>query len=500
MENLLKNISNYFLRGILILILTSCQNDLSIDCENCYAISNTNIIDVENGQINSNMTLIIKDSYIFEIGKIATFEISKEIPVIDGTDKYVIPGLWDMHAHSSIDTITRSVAFPLWIANGVTGIRNMKADCYDEEYPCEKWGEVNINVAKAWRKEISAGTLLGPRSILSSQYVDGPRSDSSTVLSPGTPEHGREHVKFLKKRGVDFIKVYEELPRDVYFAVADEANKQGMVFAGHVSYEVKMSEAIKAGQKSIEHCCEGNIMDECSRMEDELRKKWSDALENETFNLGEIILDMANTYDSEKCDRLFELMKEYGTWFTPTLTATESQYPYYYDWQTDERLKYIPKSERDLWREWVDGYNLYFGEWDEESQKIMRKRRFEIILAMHNKGIPLLAGPDSANQGVFWGSSIHEELELLVMAGLSEREALKTATLNPAIFLEATDSLGTVSKGKLADLILLDANPLDNINNTKKINGVVTNGRYFNKKALDSLLLNVEMNVKNNFN
>ena len=209
---------------------------------------------------------------------------------------------------------------------------------------------------------------------------------------------------------------------------------------------------------------------------------------------------MANTYDSIKCDRLFELMKEYGTWFTPTLMTSEGQYPYNYDWQTDERIKYIPKSERDLWRELQDGYNLYVGEWSEESENIMRKRRFEIILAMHNKGIPLLAGPDSANQGVFWGSSIHEELELLVMAGLSELEALKTATLNPAIYLEATDSLGTVSKGKLADFILLDANPLDNISNTKKINGVVTNGRFFNKNALDSLLLNVEMNVKSNFN
>lgn len=500
MKNSLKNISSYFLAGILILILTNCQNNESIDYENCYAITNTNIIDIESGLVNSNMTLIIKDNYIFEIGKIETLEISKKTPIIDGTDQYVIPGLWDMHAHNSTDTITRSVAFPLWIANGVTGIRNMSADCYDEEYPCEKWNEVNINQAKAMRREVSAGTLLGPRSILGSHYVNGPRGDSSTVLSPGTPEHGREHVKFLKKRGVDFIKVYEELPRDVYFAVADEANKQGMVFAGHVSYKIKMSEAIKAGQKSIEHCCEGNIMDECSLIEGELRKKWADALENETLNLGEIILEMAKTYDSEKCNHLFDLMKEYGTWFTPTLMVFEGQYPFYYDWRKDDRLKYMPKSERDLWREFQDDYNLYFGEWSEESENIMRKRRFEIILAMHNKGIPLLAGPDSANQGVFWGSSIHEELELLVMAGLSEREALITATLNPAIFLEATDSLGTVSKGKLADLILLDANPLDNISNTKKINGVVTNGRFFNKKALDSLLLNVEMNVKNNFN
>ena len=483
-----------------VLLFAGCKQVDLIQCDNCYAITNTNIIDVAQGHADTAMTLVIQDNHILEVGNMAMMDIPKEIPTIDGRGKFVIPGLWDMHVHSSLDTITRTILFPLLIANGVTGIRNMKADCYDEEYPCAKYNDVSINMSKQWRTEITEGRLLGPRTILGSQMVNGPRNDSSTVLSPGTPEHGRAHVRFLKERGVDFIKVYEELPRDVYFAVAEEANKQHMVFAGHVTYTIKASEAAKAGQKSIEHCCEGNIMDECTTLEDELRKKWAAAVEKETYDLGKLILEMEATYDAGKCDRLFEEFVKYNTWFTPTLLVSESRYPYYFDWKTDKRLAYIPKSEQELWQKWNDEFDDVFGLWDETKQRTMRKRRFEIVRAMHQKGVPLLAGSDAGESGIFWGSSLHEELDLMVEAGLRAPEVLKTATLNPAIFLEATDSLGTISKGKLADIVVLDANPLLDIRNTRKINAVVVNGRYLDKAALDSILRHVALNVRSRFN
>jgi hypothetical protein len=477
----------------------SCIEEIKVSCEGCYAIVNTNIIDVEKGEVDSNMSLILQDKYILEIEKSTEINIPINANVINGKDKFIIPGLWDMHAHTSSDSITRQVAYPLLIANGVTGIRNMIADCYDEEYSCEKYNSPTIEESIKLRQAVSSGNLLGPRSILGSQKVNGQRGNSSTILSPGTPEHGIAHVKFLKQRGVDFIKIYEECPRDVFFAVAEEAYRQNMVFVGHVPFEVKVSEVAIAGQKSIEHCCDENFMLECSQIENDLRQKWLNALEQETFNMGALILEMAATYDSTKCDRVFDILKEHGTWFVPTLIVSESHYPFYYDWTKDERLKYLPRSEKILWNDWMKDYHFVYGEWDRESQIKMRNRRHEIVGAMYRKGIPILAGTDCASIGVFWGSSIHEELELLVQAGLSEIEALKTATINPAIFLEATDSLGSISKGKLADLVILDENPLSDITNTQKISGVLTNGQYFNRAELDSLLQNVETNVKNNF-
>lgn len=490
----------YLIIVLSILILAGCRSKNTVACQGCYVIINTNIINVDNGKVDAEMSLIIQGNYITDIAKAEDLDMPTNATIIDGKDKYLIPGLWDMHAHNSSDSIARQVAFPLFIANGVTGVRGMKSDCYEEEYPCEKYNEATIEISRKWRKDISSAALLGPRLVLGSQMVNGIRGDSSTILSPGTPEHGREHVKFLKQRGVDFIKIYEELPRDVFFAVADEAKKQNMDFAGHVPFEVKASEVVQAGQKSIEHCCDDNIMLECSKIEDELRQKWLNAIENETFNFGEIILELEATYDVLKCDNLFDLYKEYGTWSVPTLIVSESHYPYFYDWTKDDRLKYLPDSERILWQEWVKDYYYVYGEWDLEKQLRMRKRRFEIVSTMHKKGVPIMAGTDCASIGVFWGSSIHEELDLLVQAGLSELEALKTATLNPAIFLEKTEYLGTIKKGKMADLIILDQNPLIDISNTRKINGVITNGNYFNRIAIDSLLMVVELSVNTKFN
>ena len=469
-------------------------------CENCFVIINTNIIDVELGKVDSGMSLIIKNNLIIELGKAKAIQTPKNATIIDGKDKFIIPGLWDMHAHTSSDSITRQVAYPLFIANGITGIRDMIADCYNEEYPCEKYNSPTIFISRNWKEDVANGNLLGPRSVLGSQRVNGLRGDSSTILSPGTPEHGREHVIFLKQRGVDFIKIYEECPRDVFFSVAKEAKNQNLPFVGHVPFEVKISEAAKVGIGSIEHCCDENYMLECSEIEDVLRQKWLNAIRTKTFNIGDIILEMARTYDATKCDEVFNIIKENHAWVVPTLIVSESHYPYLFNWTIDERLKYLPKSERLLWEEWQNDYYHVYGDWDYDKQMEMRKRRFEIIAMMFKKGIPIMAGTDCASIGVFWGSSIHEELELLVQVGLSEIDALRAATLNPALFFKATDSLGSIAKGKIADMVILNKNPLEDIRHTKNINGVFSNGNYFNKSSIDSLLMNVETVVNNRFN
>jgi imidazolonepropionase-like amidohydrolase len=275
--------------------------------------------------------------------------------------------------------------------------------------------------------------------------------------------------------------VQSYIPRDAYFAVAEESKKQGMTFVGHVPDAIRASEASNAGQKSIEHFT--GIFEGCSTIEDELLKGPKGPRR------------VLETYSEPKCAALIALLAKNGTWQVPTLTWERGQ------WLIDDLdLSQSPgaKYAAATWR------NKTYKKFTEsilkelDTDPVAYRRQFiakelDMTLAMHRAGVPLMAGTDTA-AGVYVipGFSLHQELELFVKAGLAPMEALQTATLNPAKFLGRTNDLGTVETGKLADLVLLDANPLDDIRNTQKISAVVLGGRYFSRADLDSILKNVE--------
>jgi len=214
----------------LILGIVPTQNSAAETSGDTIAITDVTIIDVVDGTISNNMTLIIEGNIISEIGATIAVEILKHAKIVRATGKYVIPGLWDMHAHTSSEANTRGIIYPLFIANGITGIRVMSADCFE---PCWEL-TLNIEQSKKIQEDVREGKLIGPRAILASTYIRGAKpGDSSTVKAPGTKEHGKELVHLLMDRGVDFIKIYDELPREAYFGIAEEANKQGIPFAGH---------------------------------------------------------------------------------------------------------------------------------------------------------------------------------------------------------------------------------------------------------------------------
>lgn len=475
-----------------ILSLAACSKKNTITCDDCYAIVNISTIDVEQGKIDTNMSLIIQDNYILEIGKSSDLKIPTNATKIDGKEKFLIPGLWDMHVHTSTEDITRELLFPLFIANGLTGVRIMAADCFE---PCWEL-DLNITQTRRLQQEVERGEIIGPKTILASFYINEILPDSSTVQAPLTAEHGRELVHILKERNVDFIKIYDDVPREAYLALAKEANLVGLDFAGHVPFDMRASEVSKAGQKSIEHCCEFNIFRECSELEDELRNELRKLLEaDEVKNLSEHFLKLAQSYDSVKCQKIYSQFAEQNTWFVPTLRLMEVYQRDAPNWRENPNLKYLPLKELEFYEQRDKFVRTAMGYPYEEINRLNQK----MVLDMQRSGVGLLAGSDCGETGIIHGFSLHEELESLVNAGLSPLEALQTATINPALFLEATDSLGSISKGKLADLVILDDNPLSDITNTQKISGVITNGRYFNKAELDSLLLSVETNVKNNF-
>ncbi|MBD0852566.1 amidohydrolase family protein [Maribacter arenosus] len=481
---------NIMILGFLILGNYSCDNPRKEKTDNLIVITNTSLIDMNNGQVSEGMTLIIKNGIITTIGKSNEIELSPEAKIVNGTGKYIIPGLWDMHAHTSSESVTRSILYPLFIANGVTGIRVLSADCFE---PCWEL-DMSIEQSRGLQSEVKYGKVIGPNAILGSTYIHGVKSgEASTIKEPGNRQDGKKLVHLLLDRGVDFIKIYDEIPREAYFGIADEANKKELPIAGHVPASIKASEASDAGQKSIEHCCAGSLFEECSSEEKRLREQITELIQSrEPKNMYSLVLELVKTYDDAKCQEVFKKFLENNTFFTPTLVATEMDNILRdYDWRDDSRLKYLPEKEHDFWIE------------DEISTKeilgiqnpLIREKRFNIVGDMNKAGVKLLAGSDCGVFGVHYGFGLHEELELLVEAGLTELEALQTATLNAAEYADKSDSYGNIKIGFIADLILLEANPLDNISNTKEIYSVLSNGKFYDRQSLDTILKKVAIEV-----
>jgi imidazolonepropionase-like amidohydrolase len=434
------------------------------------AITHVTVIDATGSPAQPEMTVIVKDGRIAELGGSAAVHAPAGATAVDGTGKYLIPGLWDMHVHTVFgDWLPRNekVTLPLFVANGVTGVRDMGGD---------------LDVLKVWRASIAAGTLLGPRMVIAGPMLDGPvpRFPSSAPVKDAA--QGREVVDDLKSQGVDFIKIQSLIPRDGYFAAAAEARKIGIVFVGHVPDAVRASEASNAGQKSIEHFT--GIFEGCSTIEDQLIKG--------PKGLGLNV----KTYDPVRAKALIALMVKNQTWQVPTLVWERGQWLVDdIDLSHDPLTKYAPAAWKD--RTWPMFVKDIMKDMDTDPLPVRKQfvqMELDMTLAMFRAGVPFMAGTDTAaGVHVFPGFSLHQELGLFVRAGLTPMQALQTATLNPAKFLGTLADQGTVERGKFADLVILDANPLDDIANTKKIRAVVLAGRYFDRAALDRMLHGVEV-------
>ncbi len=446
------------------------------------AITHVTVIDVTGGPARPDMTVLINGNRITEVGKSGKVRVPKHAQIVNASGKFLIPGLWDMHVHWY-----EKDYLPLFIANGVTGIRIM-------------WG---MPMHHQWRKEIDAGQLLGPHMLIASPLVDGPKPVWPGSITVANASEARQAVIQAKRDGADFIKVYSLLPRDAYFAIADESKKQDISFEGHVPISVSAEEASNAGQKSIEHLT--GVLPACSTRQAELLKSSQQTLAAiiagrqppvsavhgaASREWEELALE---TYSPQKAEALFAELKKNKTWQCPTLTVLRS-IAFLDDpsFTNDSRLKYMPRDVRASWDPKTD-FRLKTRTAEDwaRSKKVFSKDA-EIVGAMQRAGVKILAGTDTLNPYCFPGFSLHDELGLLVKAGLSPMEALQAATLNPARFMGKEKDFGTVETGKIADLVLLDANPLNDIANTKRIDAVVLGGRFFPRASLDGMLAKVE--------
>jgi hypothetical protein len=429
------------------------------------------VIDAATASIRQDMTVVIVGDHIAEVGKAAGVNVPKAAQVINGRGKFLMPGLWDMHVHTFRHNprSTNTWFFPLFIANGITGVRDMWTT--GDDFP----------QAIQFRKGLADGSFLGPRYGAVGWSVDGPDPiwPNSDVVS--TPQEARDFVRRVKAAGIEFVKVYSKLHPEEYFAIADEAKKLAIPFAGHVPDVISAAAASDAGQRSMEHL--RNVELGCSTKEDELLRSttWGPRQAKE----------MRDTYDQKKCEQLVEKFARNQTWQVPTSWMFLQDRSRLRDLlTTDPRSRYLPAGVRARWEQQLP--RLETSPEAQQQRQRNQQERLTIIAMMNKAGVPMMAGTDVGNPFLFPGFSLHDELASFVRTGLTPGEALRTATYNPVKFLGMLDRLGTVEKGKLADLVLLDANPLEDIHNTRKINAVVVNGRLLDRKALDGLLAQVE--------
>jgi imidazolonepropionase-like amidohydrolase len=437
-------------------------------------ITHVTVIAPETGKEMQDRTVIISGNRISEVRDSKAIKPPVSAKVLEGRGKYLIPGLWDMHVHAVFAEKLDGM-LPMFVANGVLGIRDMGTPM-----PLEDIDHL--------RQQVASGSRLGPRIVAAGPILDGrPKPLASLFLSIKTPDEARETVRRLKSGGVDFIKVYSWLSRDSFLAIVDEAKKQNISFAGHVPFSVSALEASDAGQKSIEHL--SGIYLSCSSREEELRSEMLKGGVNlprsERIRLE--LDEAAASYDEHKAAEVFAHLAKNGTWVVPTFTAVLRDSEIFSTRvTTDPRLKYIPPAVQKQWTEAAaTGAGIKSQSYD---------RKLQVVGAIHRAGVPLLAGTDAGavQPYVYAGFSLHDELEMLVQAGLTPMESLQTATINPARFLGLEKDLGTIEKGKVADLVLLDADPVSDIRNIAKISEVLVGGKQFDRAALDQMLRSAE--------
>ena len=402
------------------------------------AITRVNVIDVVDGRIVPNSTVTIRGKTIASVAQNSA--PPGDAQIVDGQGKFVIPGLWDMHAHMEM---TGESSLQLYVANGVTGIRDMGSAL-----------DFILNL----REATSSGHTLGPQIVAAGPILDDAPGDWPFRMRVRNPDEGRAAVQLLKRRGVDLIKVHNYTPRDVFFAIADEARQQKLPVAGHVPMKVTIQEGVDAGMVSIEHLSEdGRVWKACSG---------------------------GSQYRSDACRPFFEMLARRRVWQTPTLLAMAE-------------LPVIGTPASAISRDQLAYANKRLLEMHAGNQSFFVKQP-EVVGILKNlaevgkvvtrdmamAGVGILAGCDA----MIAGFCVHDELAAMVAGGMTPLAALQTATVNPARYLGRESTLGTVAPGRQADLVLLDANPLEDIGNLRRIHAVITAGRFFDRAALDQLL------------
>jgi imidazolonepropionase-like amidohydrolase len=405
-----------------------------------------NVIPMDRERVLQNQTVIVRNRVIADVGNAAEVKVPKGATVVEAEGKYLIPGLADMHVHLTLAT---KQSFAVLIANGVTTVRDMGGD---------------LKLIDEWRTQIEKGQLVGPEIYRAGPYVDGPK-DAPDRLVVNTAQDSANAVAELKRERVDFIKIHNAVPRDAYFPLLEAAKKADLKVVGHIPMSVTPAEAVAAGQSGVEHMTsliEGAV--------------------TSAIKKGKTPAEAISEFDDAAAATLFGEMAKNGVWMTPTLIEEKAiTFRSEIEQSPDPRAKYVAASLKKYW------YQTFTGK-PTATRKLLLTRYFVLVRFMKDKHVGLLAGTDLGLRDIYPGFSLHDELELLVKAGLTPFEAIRTATTNPALFFGGGTRFGSIRKNYRADLVLLSADPTKDIRNIRKIEGVVLQGNYFAKDELEKML------------
>jgi imidazolonepropionase-like amidohydrolase len=455
------------------------------------AISHVTLIDGTGAAALPDMTVLVADERIAAIGPSKSLFVPRGTKTLDATGKFLMPGLVDMHAHltgASEPTGSREFILPLLLANGITTVRDMGGD---------------LDALLMLRHEIESGKLQAPQIFFAGPYLDGSPPFFQPSLVVTNSAEAADDVHSLISRGTDFIKVQSNLSREAYFSIADVCRREHITFVGHVPDHVTAAEASDEGQKSIEHLT--GVLRACSSEEPSLmRKQFAAAPKKPTIGQSmnrELAwqIELLQSYSDEQANALIAKFLRNQTWQVPTLILLQNDaFPTpENDPSRDLRRKYIPLQVLANWEKGTKDRDKGATAEEFALRSRLMQASLRIVGKMNAAGVPVMAGTDTTAPYVFPGSSLHEELALLVQAGLTPMQALQAATKRPAELLGRLQTQGTIHQGKTADLLLLDANPLEDIHNSEKIRAVVLRGKLLDRKALDELLTKEESFAKN---
>jgi imidazolonepropionase-like amidohydrolase len=427
------------------------QQAVAVDSSS-IAFVDVSIVPMDSGRVIHHRTVIVRGGRIAEIGAADSIRPAVGSARVDGRGRYLMPGLADMHAHPDSQDLA------LYVANGVTTIRVMAGD---------------TGVLR-WREEIRAGRRVGPAIYTAGPILDGKPPTAPFMRPVGTAEDATKAVDEQRAAGYDFIKIYNLLSADAYRAIVDEARRLGVPVAGHVPISVGLRGALAAHQASIEHL--RGYAAEAVR---------PDAPIKPSVDFRSRILAW-NYADESRFAELARATRDAGVWNCPTLVTEQVgllPHAEYRRWLESPEMRYVAPEYR------VDGRDTAWGMKEfTEADYVAAQRavsvKMHLVKALHDAGARLLVGTDE----MVAGFSEHQELRNMVGAGLTPYEALRAATRDAAEFLGQVGEWGTVAVGRRGDLVLLDADPLADVANARRIVGIMVRGHWLSREALDRML------------
>jgi len=441
-------------------------------------INHVSVVDVASGRLRPNQSVAVAGGKIVHVGPAAQAHYQAR-QTVDGTGRYLLPGLWDMHVHfrggDSLAAANKK-SLTLYLAHGITTVRDCGGDLTPRIF--------------AWRREEAAGTLAGPRLFTSGPKIDGPAATWPGSLEVATPAQVSRALDSLQKLRVDYVKIYDsKISGEAYLETIAQAEKRGMKTTGHMPYSVTLGEAVSRGLDATEHLY--YVFKACSGKEDSLTALVRNSLTtSKPLGLFALLPAVYDTYSPAAAQRIFRLMASHRTAAVPTLAIGKTLAELAENDHAHDTLRaYIdPKIQRTYAKRLASSKQQSAAS-RAFSQKLETKF-MSLVPQMQAAGVTILAGSDSGpfNSFTYPGASLHDELALLVRAGLTPAQALRAATLNGATFMGVASRSGRIAEGKDADLVLLSANPLADIANTRKIAAVVSRGKLYSRADLGRLM------------